>query len=161
MPESVLDREGEPGNRRGGVAGRSGFRAPRTTPGALGPYALQAAIAACHAGSYAGGDRLGAHHRAVRCARRAFAVAGRGAQSCGRGGHGIRSEAGLELVDALTSEASLANYHLLPSVRRHLLATLDRFEEARGELERAAALLRNAREREVLLERASACYLRA
>ena len=65
--------------------------------------------------------------------------------------------AGLELVDALTSEPSLKAYHLLPSVRGDLLFKLGRFGEARGEFERAAALTRNARERELLLERAAAC----
>ena len=60
--------------------------------------------------------------------------------------------AGLELVDALTSEPSLKNYHLLPSVRGDLLLKLGRFDEARGEFERAASLTQNARERELLLE---------
>ena len=64
---------------------------------------------------------------------------------------------GLELVDTLTSEPTLANYHLLPSVRGDFLRKLGRFEEARVELERAASLTRNARERELLLERARAC----
>ncbi len=67
--------------------------------------------------------------------------------------------AGLELVDALTSEPSLEGYHLLPSVRGDLLAKLGRFDEARAEFERAASLTRNARERELLLERAAACVL--
>ena len=67
------------------------------------------------------------------------------------------SLAGLELVDALASERTLQKYHLLPSVRGDLLAKLQRFEEARVEFERAAALTRNARERELLLERAAAC----
>jgi predicted RNA polymerase sigma factor len=66
-------------------------------------------------------------------------------------------QAGLELVDALTEEPSLKGYHLLPSVRGDLLAKLGRFDEARTEFERAAALTRNARERELLLERAQAC----
>ena len=65
--------------------------------------------------------------------------------------------AGLELVDALTSEPSLRTYHLLPSVRGDLLFKLDRLDEARGEFERAAAMTRNAREQELLLERAAAC----
>jgi predicted RNA polymerase sigma factor len=64
---------------------------------------------------------------------------------------------GLALVDALTPEPSLASYHLLPAVRGDLLAKLGRFEEARVECERAASLTRNARERELLLERAAAC----
>jgi predicted RNA polymerase sigma factor len=66
-------------------------------------------------------------------------------------------QAGLALVDALTSEPSLQGYHLLPSVRGDLLRKLGRAHEARGEFERAAALTRNARERELLLERAAAC----
>jgi RNA polymerase sigma-70 factor (ECF subfamily) len=65
--------------------------------------------------------------------------------------------AGLELVDALTSEHSLDGYHLLPSVRGDLLKRLDRLDEARDEFERAAALTRNSREHELLLERARAC----
>jgi predicted RNA polymerase sigma factor len=62
--------------------------------------------------------------------------------------------AGLEVVDALTSEPSLQSYHLLPSVRGDLLARLGRFDEARVEFKRAAALTRNTRERALLLERA-------
>ena len=65
--------------------------------------------------------------------------------------------AGLELVDALTSEPSLKDYHLLPSVRGDLLAKLGRCDEAREEFERAAALTRNERERYLLLERAAEC----
>ena len=65
--------------------------------------------------------------------------------------------AGLALVDTLTSEPSLASYHLLPSVRGDFLRRLERFEEARVELERAASLTRNARERALLLDRARAC----
>ena len=61
---------------------------------------------------------------------------------------------GLELVETLTAEPSLKNYHLLPSVRGDLLARLGRFDEARVEFERAAALTRNSRERDLLLERA-------
>ena len=64
--------------------------------------------------------------------------------------------AGLELVDALTSEPSLENYHLLPSVRGDFLFKLGRFDEARAEFERAASLTRNSRERELLLDRARA-----
>ena len=67
--------------------------------------------------------------------------------------------AGLEIVDALTSEPALQGYHLLPSVRGDFLAKLGRFEEARLEFERAASLTRNARERELLLDRARSCAL--
>jgi predicted RNA polymerase sigma factor len=65
--------------------------------------------------------------------------------------------AGLEIIDALLSEPSLKGYHLLPSVRGDLLRRLGRFAEARAEFERAATLTRNARERELMLERARAC----
>jgi len=65
--------------------------------------------------------------------------------------------AGLELLDALTSEPSLKNYHLLPSVRGDFLFKLRRFAEAQAEFERAASLTRNARERELLLARAKSC----
>jgi len=63
--------------------------------------------------------------------------------------------AGLELVEALASEPSLAGYHLLPTVRGDLLARLGRLPEARAEFERAAGLTRNARERDLLLARAA------
>jgi predicted RNA polymerase sigma factor len=65
--------------------------------------------------------------------------------------------AGLELVDALTSESSLQSYHLFPSVRGDLLFKLDRTDEARVEFERAASLTRNTRERDLLVARARAC----
>jgi predicted RNA polymerase sigma factor len=65
-------------------------------------------------------------------------------------------QAGLEIVDALNAELSLKTFHLLPSVRGDLLAKLGRMDEARTEFERAAALTRNARERELLLGRAAA-----
>jgi RNA polymerase sigma-70 factor (ECF subfamily) len=126
--------------------------------GALGPYALQAAIAACHARARtpAATDwaRIAALYDALAQlapspvveVNRAVAVA-----------MAFGPDAGLALVDTLTSEPSLKAYHLLPSVRGDLLAKLDRFREARAEFERAAALTRNARERELLLERAAAC----
>jgi predicted RNA polymerase sigma factor len=66
-------------------------------------------------------------------------------------------EAGLKLVDALTSDSSLKHYHLLPTVRGDLLAKLGRLDEAGVEFERAASLTRNVRERDMLLERARAC----
>jgi RNA polymerase sigma-70 factor, ECF subfamily len=123
-----------------------------------GPYALQAAIAACHARARTGEEtdwaRIAALYEAlvevtpspVVELNRAVAVA-----------MAFGPAAGLALVDALTAEPSLASYHLLPAVRGDLLARLGRFEEARAECERAASLTRNARERELLLERAAAC----
>jgi RNA polymerase sigma factor (sigma-70 family) len=124
--------------------------------GALGPYALQAAIAACHAQARTAAQTNWARIVALYDAlaqlapspvvelNRAVAVA-----------MAFGPAAGLELVDALSSEPSLENYHLFPSVRGDLLAKLGRFDEARPEFERAAALTANARVREILLARAA------
>jgi RNA polymerase sigma-70 factor, ECF subfamily len=126
--------------------------------GALGPYALQAAIVACHARARTAGEtdwpRIAALYQALAQRapspvvelNRAVAVA-----------MAFGPAAGLELVDALRSEASLKSYHLLPSVRGDFLAKLGRHAEAREEFERAAALTRNGRERALLLDRAAAC----
>ncbi len=126
--------------------------------GALGPYALQAAIAACHARARIAEETDWARIAALYDAlaelapspvvelNRAVAVA-----------MAFGPEAGLELVNELMGESSLKGYHLLPSVRGDLLFKLGRFDEARAEFERAAELTRNARERELLLSRARAC----
>jgi RNA polymerase sigma factor (sigma-70 family) len=126
--------------------------------GALGPYALQAAIAACHARAPTAAEteweRIAALYDALAQIapspvvelNRAVALA-----------MAFGPATGLELVDALSSEPALEHYHLLPSVRGDLLARLGRFGEARAEFERAAALTRNVRERELLLTRAAAC----
>jgi RNA polymerase sigma-70 factor (ECF subfamily) len=126
--------------------------------GARGQYALQAAIAACHARARTPGETDWAH------IARLYAVLARVAPSpvveLNRAvavAMAFGPQAGLELVDALTAEPSLEGYHLLPSVRGDLLARLGRFAEAGAEFERAAALTRNARERALLLERARAC----
>jgi RNA polymerase sigma factor (sigma-70 family) len=123
-----------------------------------GAYTLQAAIAACHARARTAGEtdwpRIAALYGALARVtpspvvelKRAVAVA-----------MAFGPEAGLELVDALTSERALAGYHLLPSVRGDLLFKLGRLDEASAEFERAASLTRNARERTLLLERAAAC----
>ena len=111
--------------------------------GALGPYTLQAGIAAFHArAATAGGDRLGGHRRPLRRAGPAQPVAGGGAQPGRGGGMAFGPAAGLELVEALGDEPSLEGYPLLSSVRGDLLAKLGRTEEARAEFERAAALTR-------------------
>jgi RNA polymerase sigma factor (sigma-70 family) len=122
-----------------------------------GPYAIQAAIAACHARALRADDtdwpRIASLYAALAHLtpspivelNRAVAVA-----------MAFGPQAGLALVDELTSDPSLKNYHLLPSVRGDLLAKLDRWDEARAEFEAAAALTRNARERTLLLERARA-----
>ncbi|TMD83106.1 MAG: RNA polymerase sigma factor [Chloroflexi bacterium] len=126
--------------------------------GALGPYALQASIASCHARARTAEatdwvrivalyDALGQLTPSpVVDLNRAVALA-----------MAFGPAAGLELVDELTSEPSLKAYYLLPSVRGDLLAKLDRLDEARVEFERAASLTKNARERKLLLERAAAC----
>ncbi len=126
--------------------------------GALGPYALQAAIAACHARARTPEEtdwaRIAALYDALaRLApspvvelNRAVAV-----------GMAFGPAAGLELVDTLHTEPSLEAYHLLPSVRGDLLTKLGRLDEACTEFERAASLTRNERERTLLLERAAAC----
>jgi RNA polymerase sigma-70 factor (ECF subfamily) len=126
--------------------------------GADGPYALQAAIAACHARARAAEQtdwgriaslygRLAARTPSpVVELNRAVAV-----------GMAFGPAAGLERVDAIAAEPALRAYHLLPSVRGDLLVKLGRKEEARVEFERAASMTRNDRERRLLLDRAAAC----
>jgi RNA polymerase sigma factor (sigma-70 family) len=126
--------------------------------GARSPYALQAAIAACHARARTAGETdwqgIAALYNALAQLmpspivelNRAVALAMASGPA-----------AGLELIDALASEPALKAYHLLPSVRGDFLFKLGRFAEAHAEFERAASLTRNARERELLLERARAC----
>ena len=126
--------------------------------GALGPYGLQAAIAACHARARTADEtdwpRIAALYAALATLtpspvvelNRAVAVS-----------MAFGPAAGLELVDELSDEPTLKSYHLLPSVRGDLLYKLGRFDEARAEFERASELTHNARERELLQARASAC----
>ena len=126
--------------------------------GALGPYALQAAIAACHARARSAEEtdwpRIAALYEALAELAPSPVVELNRAVALGMA---FGPASGLELVDQLTSEPSLKAYHLLPSVRGDLLAKLGRYDEARAEFERAASLTRNARERTLLLERAAAC----
>jgi RNA polymerase sigma factor (sigma-70 family) len=126
--------------------------------GSLGPYALQAAIAACHARARVADEtdwpRIAALYGVLTGVtpspivelNRAVAVAMANGPADG-----------LAIVDALAGEPSLQAYHLLPSVRGDFLAKLGRNAEARGEFERAASLTRNERERALLLSRAAAC----
>jgi RNA polymerase sigma factor (sigma-70 family) len=125
--------------------------------GSLGPYALQAAIAACHARARTADEtdwpRIVAIYDALMRLtpspvvelNRAVAVA-----------MAFGPQAGLTLVDRLTADDTLAGYHLLPAVRGDFLVKLGRHDEARSEFERAASLTRNVRERELLLDRAAA-----
>ena len=126
--------------------------------GARGPYALQAAITACHARARTPPEtdwpRIVALYEALAQVvpspivelNRAVAVAMASGPA-----------AGLALIDELASEPSLKSYHLLPSIRGDFLFKLGRFAEAQMEFERAASITRNARERELLLDRAKAC----
>jgi len=143
---AALDRAEQLSGRTGSAPG-----------GALGPYALQAAIAACHARARTAAEtdwvRIAALYDALAQIapspvvelNRAVAVA-----------MAFGPAEGLALVDALTSEPLLKGYHLLPAVRGDLLAKLGRADEARAEFGRAASLTRNSRERKLLLDRASA-----
>ena len=133
-------------------------RASRLPGDGLGPYALQAALAACHARARTAAETdwvriVALYDSLVRLSaspvvelNRAVAVA-----------MAFGPAAGLELVDVLTTEPSLRAYHLLPSVRGDFLFKLGRFSEAKAEFGRAAALTHNARERDLLLSRARAC----
>jgi RNA polymerase sigma factor (sigma-70 family) len=126
--------------------------------GGRGPYALQAAIAACHARALTAADTDWA--QIVRLYAELARLAPSPVVELNRAvavSMAFGPQAGLDLVDALTAETSLEGYHLLPSVRGDLLAKLGRLAEARPEFERAASLTKNARERELLLERAAAC----
>jgi RNA polymerase sigma factor (sigma-70 family) len=126
--------------------------------GSLGPYGLQAAIAACHARAATPDQTdwpaIAALYDALAQIlptpvvelNRAVAV-----------GMAFGPQAGLEIVEPLRDEASLRSYHLLPSVFGDFFFKLGRFEEARTEFERAAEMAQNARDRELLLKRASLC----
>jgi len=126
--------------------------------GALGPYALQAAIAACHARALTAAEtdwaRIAALYDALAQLAPSPVVELNRAVAVGMA---FGPAAGLEVADALTAEPALRSYHLLPSVRGDLLAKLGRLAEARTEFERAAGLTRNAQEQALLLDRAAAC----
>jgi RNA polymerase sigma factor (sigma-70 family) len=135
--------------------GLSGLERAQKLGASPGPYVLQAAIAACHARALVPEETDWGHIAALYAElvqlwpspivdlNRAVAV-----------GMPFGPEAGLALVDQLAVEPALQGYHLLPSVRGDLLAKLGRFNEARGEFQRAASLTSNTRERQLLLERA-------
>ena len=138
--------------------GLAALERAQTLGGALGVYALQAAIAACHGRARTPGETnwepIAALYDAlaqlvpspVVKLNRAVAV-----------GMAFGPAAGLELVDMLTNEPALKTYHLLPSMRGDLLEKLDRLREAHAEYERAASLAQNVRDRTLLLERAGRC----
>jgi RNA polymerase sigma factor (sigma-70 family) len=138
--------------------GLAALERAETLAGAPGPYTLQAAIAACHARARAAAEtdwpQIAALYETLGRVtpspvielNRAVAV-----------GMAFGPAAGLEIADALTSQRALESYHLLPAVRADFLVKLGRLDEARPELERAASLTQNTRERRLLLDRAAAC----
>ena len=138
--------------------GLSALERAQKVGGALGPCGLQAAIAACHARAMTNEETdwtaIAALYDALSALtpspvielNRAVAVS-----------MAFGPAAALEIVEKLMREPSLKEYHLLPSVRGDFLAKLGRYAEARAEFERAARMTRNAREKDLLLERAAAC----
>ena len=157
-PVLLLDQDRASWDRQLIHRGLTALERAERLGGAMGPYALQAAIAACHARAATGAEtdwpRIVALYDAVAQLvpspvidlNRAVAV-----------GMAFGPAAGLELVDALLPEPSLKTYHLLPAVRGELLRKLGRSDEARAEFEHAASLTENLRERELLLRRAAEC----
>ncbi len=140
---------------------RRGFKALERAEklgGAQGSYALQAAIAACHARAISAEatdwPRIAVLYATLAAVAPSPIVELNRAVALGMAAGPV---AGLALADTLTSEPLLQNYHLLPAVRGDLLKKLGRSAEARAEFQRAASLTRNARERDLLLARAAAC----
>jgi predicted RNA polymerase sigma factor len=122
------------------------------------PYVLQAAIAACHARAPSAdatdwAEIVGLYAKLGEVAPSPVVELNRAVALAMLFG----PQAGLDLVNALAARPELGTYHLLPSVRGELLRQLGRFDQARAEFERAAALTRNERERNLLLDRAAAC----
>ncbi|MGH3672618.1 MAG: RNA polymerase sigma factor [Pseudonocardiaceae bacterium] len=138
--------------------GLAALRRAVALDGVLGPYGLQAAIAACHARARTAQEtdwtRIAALYETLAQLVPSLVVELNRAVALAMA---FGPAAGLELVDALTSEPALQGYHLLPSVRGDLLLKLERREEAYLEFERAASLTRNDRERTLLRARAAAC----
>jgi RNA polymerase sigma factor (sigma-70 family) len=137
------------------VRGRRALERAEALPGPLGPYGLQAAIAACHAGALRPEEtdwvRIAALYDALA------QISGSPIVELNRAvalGMAFGPQAGLELLDQIKDQPSLANYHLLPSVRGDLLEKQGRHEEAAAEFKRAATLTRNEQEKELLLRRA-------
>jgi predicted RNA polymerase sigma factor len=138
--------------------GLAGLRRAEDLGGSAGPYALQAAIAACHARAHSPDEtdwaRIAAlYGQLARVAPSPVVELNRAVAVSMADG----PAAALELVEALAGERLLKTYHFLPAVRGDLLDKLGRHDEARTEFERAAELTRNARERDLLLQRATAC----
>jgi len=156
-PVLLLDQDRSRWDRLLIGRGLAALERAREIGGESGPYALQAAIAACHARASTAAEtdwaRIAALYGELARLEPSPVVELNRAVAISMAEGPAR---GLELVDALVSEPAMRNYYLLPSVRGDLLAKLGRLEEARAEIERAASLTKNARERKLLLERAAA-----
>jgi len=138
--------------------GLAALERARTLTPDLGPYALQAAIAACHARAPTAQETdwasiVGLYGALAQLMPSPIVELNRAVALAMH----LGPDAGLRIVDALTAEPLLEGYHLLPSVRGDLLVKLGRTDEARAEFERAASLTQNARERTLLLKRAADC----
>jgi len=157
-PVLLLDQDRARWDRLLTRRGLAALERAESLGGALGPYALQAAIAACHARATTAAEtdwpRIVALYDAVAQLAPSPVVELNRAVAVGMA---FGPAAGLELVDALVAEPTLKSYHLLPAVRGDLLRKLGRFEEAGAEFERAASLTENVRERELLQRRAAEC----
>jgi RNA polymerase sigma factor (sigma-70 family) len=155
-PVLLLDQNRARWDRLLITRGLSALARAESLGGAFGPYALQAAIAACHARARTAEEtdwpRIAALYDALAQLAPSPVVELNRAVALSMA---FGPAAGLEVVDAIAGAKALAGYHLLPAVRGDFLAKLGRNEEARSELERAASLTQNARERELLLARAA------
>ena len=145
-----------------GLAALERAQALGTAQGGLGVYAMQAAIAACHARARSAAEtdwpRIAALYDALAQLAPSPIVELNRAVALSMA---FGPAAGLQIVDGLANEPQLRGYHLLPSVRGDLLQRLGRLDEARAQFERAAELTRNDRERTLLLARAEACVTQA
>ena len=157
-PVLLLDQDRSRWDRLLIRRGLAALERAETLGGALGPYALQAAIAACHARAPTAAEtdwlRIVALYDAVAQLAPSPVVELNRAVAVGMA---FGPAAGLDLVDALAGEPSLKEYHLMPAVRGDLLRKLGRFEEARVEFERGALLTLNVRERVLMQRRAAEC----
>ncbi len=138
--------------------GLAALERARSTGDALGPYGLQAAIAACHARARTAGETdweqiVALYDALAELTPSPVIELNRAVAVCMAYG----AAEGLALLDQLLDEPALQNYHLLPSVRGDFLFKLGRYRDAKAEFERAATMTRNAREQELLLARAAAC----